>query len=99
MASSSQINIYIICIMYNSLNTFFALRFEPGNDNHHFCKPTSVAVMESGDFFVSDGYCNSQIIKYSAAGQRITHWGMRTFQGSFLSLLYYNMYQFYKFYN
>ena len=40
-------------------------RFEPGSDETHYCKPTSVAVTDDGNtFFVSDGYCNSRIIKY-----------------------------------
>ena len=30
-------------------------RFIPGTDQKHFCKPTDVAVMSNGDFFVSDG--------------------------------------------
>ncbi|XP_066599073.1 peptidyl-alpha-hydroxyglycine alpha-amidating lyase 1-like [Prorops nasuta] len=51
------------------------VRFEPGNDNIRFCKPTAVAIQENGDFFVSDGYCNSRIIKYSKDGERILVWG------------------------
>ena len=32
----------------------------------HYCKPTAVAVSkETNTFFVSDGYCNSRIIKYT----------------------------------
>ncbi|EFN75573.1 Peptidyl-alpha-hydroxyglycine alpha-amidating lyase 1 [Harpegnathos saltator] len=49
--------------------------FEPGNDEIRFCKPTAVAVHTNGDFFVSDGYCNSRIIKFNKKGQRILHWG------------------------
>lgn len=30
-------------------------KFVPGNDLKHFCKPTDVAVMADGSFFVSDG--------------------------------------------
>ena len=30
-------------------------KFVHGNDDKHFCKPTDVAVTESGEFFVSDG--------------------------------------------
>lgn len=29
--------------------------FEPGDDERHFCKPTDVAVLRSGEFFVADG--------------------------------------------
>ncbi|XP_076383432.1 peptidyl-alpha-hydroxyglycine alpha-amidating lyase 1 isoform X2 [Megalopta genalis] len=49
--------------------------FSPGNDDKHFCQPTAVAVQTNGDFFVSDGYCNSRIIKFNAKGERILHWG------------------------
>ena len=31
------------------------VRLEPGSDSEHFCKPTDVAVLSSGEFFVSDG--------------------------------------------
>ncbi len=31
------------------------VQFEPGSDDKHFCKPTDVAVLRSGEFFVSDG--------------------------------------------
>lgn len=41
------------------------IKFIPGQDDEHFCKPTSVAVSSDGRyFFVADGYCNSRIIKY-----------------------------------
>jgi peptidylamidoglycolate lyase len=49
--------------------------FVPGNDERRFCKPTAVAVHSNGDFFVSDGYCNSRIIKFNKNGERILHWG------------------------
>jgi len=40
-------------------------KFVPGSDDKHYCKPTSVAVSDDlNSFFVSDGYCNSRIIKY-----------------------------------
>lgn len=49
-------------------------RFEPGDDDEHFCKPTSVA--DTGDFvFVADGYCNSRIIMFSAKGRYLSHFG------------------------
>jgi len=49
--------------------------FVPGNDDRRFCKPTDVAVHSNGDFFVSDGYCNSRIIKYNKNGEIILYWG------------------------
>ncbi|XP_064111152.1 peptidyl-glycine alpha-amidating monooxygenase B-like isoform X2 [Macrobrachium nipponense] len=56
-------------------------RFEPGSDDTHFCKPTGVAVLTSGEFFVSDGYCNSRIIKYSADGKILFQFGKGTSGG------------------
>lgn len=57
-------------------------KFVPGNDDTHFCKPTDVAVLSSGDFFVSDGYCNSRIIKFDINGQKLMEWGRNILQGS-----------------
>ncbi|XP_026474326.1 peptidyl-alpha-hydroxyglycine alpha-amidating lyase 1-like [Ctenocephalides felis] len=53
-------------------------KFLPGNSLDRFCKPTSVAVMRSGDFFVADGYCNSRIMKFSMNGEYLTSWGKST---------------------
>lgn len=55
--------------------------FVPGSGRNTFCKPTSVAVLPSGDFFVADGYCNARIIKFNRVGERILEWGKNTFQG------------------
>ncbi|XP_039635335.1 peptidyl-glycine alpha-amidating monooxygenase isoform X3 [Perca fluviatilis] len=50
--------------------------FIPGSDNNHFCQPTDVAVdTETGNIFVSDGYCNSRILKFSADGKYLSEWG------------------------
>ncbi|XP_073401914.1 peptidyl-glycine alpha-amidating monooxygenase isoform X3 [Dendrobates tinctorius] len=50
--------------------------FQPGSDKRHFCQPTDVAVDPiTGNFFVSDGYCNSRIIQYSPHGMFIMEWG------------------------
>ncbi|KAI8733741.1 peptidyl-glycine alpha-amidating monooxygenase B isoform X1 [Biomphalaria glabrata] len=38
-------------------------KFQHGEDTNLFCKPTDVAVLVSGEFFVSDGYCNSRVLK------------------------------------
>lgn len=47
----------------------------PGDDSLHFNKPTDVAVAEDGSFYVSDGYGNSRVVKYSADGNYILQWG------------------------
>ncbi|CAG9813098.1 unnamed protein product [Phaedon cochleariae] len=46
----------------------FGHRFDPGSDTKHLCKPTSVAVATTGEIFIADGYCNSRILKFNAAG-------------------------------
>ncbi|XP_061836617.1 peptidyl-glycine alpha-amidating monooxygenase B isoform X1 [Nerophis lumbriciformis] len=50
--------------------------FTAGSDHNHFCQPTDVAVdYESGNIFVSDGYCNARILKFSADGKYLSEWG------------------------
>ncbi|KAM9735351.1 peptidyl-glycine alpha-amidating monooxygenase B isoform 2-T2 [Menidia menidia] len=50
--------------------------FTPGSDSTHFCQPTDVAVdSETGNVFVSDGYCNARILKFSADGRYLSEWG------------------------
>jgi peptidylamidoglycolate lyase len=46
-----------------------------GNDPAHFNMPTDIAIVEDGSFYVSDGYGNSRIIKFSPAGEYIFEWG------------------------
>lgn len=49
-------------------------RFEPGEDENHFCKPTSVA--DTGEFiFVADGYCNSRVVMFTSNGRYIGQFG------------------------
>ena len=50
---------------------------EHGNDTSHFTLPTDVATLSSGDFYVSDGYGNTRIMKYSAKGVFQFQWGPR----------------------
>ncbi|XP_041815917.1 peptidyl-glycine alpha-amidating monooxygenase [Chelmon rostratus] len=50
--------------------------FTPGSDNNHFCQPTDVAVdTDTGNIFVSDGYCNARILKFSADGKYLSEFG------------------------
>lgn len=46
----------------------FGEAFQPGSSQRHLCKPTSVAVANTGEIFIADGYCNNRILKYNAAG-------------------------------
>lgn len=34
-----------------------------GNDEKHFGRPTNIAFLPDGTFFVSDGYVNSRVVK------------------------------------
>jgi peptidylamidoglycolate lyase len=46
-----------------------------GNDSLHFNQPTDIAVAKDGSFYVSDGYGNSRIIKFSSTGKYLFEWG------------------------
>lgn len=49
----------------------------PGNDSTHFNRPTAVAVSNDGSFYVSDGYGNSRVVKFSSSGQYLFEWGKK----------------------
>jgi peptidylamidoglycolate lyase len=49
----------------------------PGTDSAHFNLPTDVAVKSNGSFYVSDGYGNSRVIKFSADGRYLFSWGTK----------------------
>ena len=49
----------------------------PGNDSLHFNLPTDVAVKPDGSFYVSDGYGNSRVVKFSADGHFLFQWGTK----------------------
>lgn len=48
-----------------------------GNDSLHFNKPTDIAITKDGSFYVSDGYGNSRVIKFSATGKHLFQWGKK----------------------
>ncbi|KFP23714.1 Peptidyl-glycine alpha-amidating monooxygenase, partial [Colius striatus] len=55
---------------------------QPGSDKNHFCQPTDVAVDPvTGSIYVSDGYCNSRVIRFSPNGVYLTQWGEETSLG------------------
>ncbi|XP_064474449.1 peptidyl-alpha-hydroxyglycine alpha-amidating lyase 2-like [Ornithodoros turicata] len=47
----------------------------PGDDSAHFCKPTDVAVLNSGVVFIGDGYCNQRVAVFNGEGQFLTDIG------------------------
>jgi peptidylamidoglycolate lyase len=48
-----------------------------GDDSLHFNQPTDVAIAADGSFYVSDGYGNNRIIKFSEDGKYLGEWGAR----------------------
>ena len=50
---------------------------EAACDARRFAQPTHVCVVPSGEFFVTDGYGNSRIVKFNAQGERLREWGLR----------------------
>ncbi|ELT96668.1 hypothetical protein CAPTEDRAFT_228792 [Capitella teleta] len=48
---------------------------KPGSDTTHFCKPADVAVLQNGEFYVADGYCNARIMHFDKTGQLLKQWG------------------------
>jgi len=48
-----------------------------GEGRGNFNQPTDVAVAPNGDFFVSDGYGNSRVVKFSREGKYLLEWGKK----------------------
>jgi len=46
-----------------------------GLDESHFDQPTDVVIAPNGEFFVSDGYGNSRVVKFDAEGNYLMEWG------------------------
>jgi DNA-binding beta-propeller fold protein YncE len=52
-------------------------RGEKGSGPDRFDRPTDVAVTPSGEFYVSDGYGNSRVLKFSKEGKLLAQWGKK----------------------
>jgi DNA-binding beta-propeller fold protein YncE len=48
-----------------------------GADETHFGGPSDVAFAKNGDFYISDGYQNSRIVRFSMEGKYLASWGRR----------------------
>jgi peptidylamidoglycolate lyase len=46
-----------------------------GDDEAHFNRPTDIAFLPNGDFFISDGYGNTRVVKFNSAGEYLLEWG------------------------
>ncbi len=49
----------------------------PGTGRGNFNMPTDVAFAPNGDFFVTDGYGNTRVVKFSSDGRYLLEWGTR----------------------
>ena len=47
---------------------------EPGDDEHHFARPTFMAFLPDA-IFVADGYVNARVVKFDADGNYLMEWG------------------------
>ena len=47
----------------------------PGNDRTHFARPTDIAWLPDGTFFVTDGYINTRVVKFDRNGGFLMTWG------------------------
>ena len=50
---------------------------KPGATKDAFNRPTDIAFLPNGDFFVTDGYGNSRVVKFSREGKYLLEWGKR----------------------
>ena len=48
-----------------------------GTGRRHFNLPTDVAFAPGGDLYVSDGYGNARVVKFSSEGEYLLEWGSR----------------------
>jgi DNA-binding beta-propeller fold protein YncE len=48
-----------------------------GADARHFNRPTAVAVARDESFYVSDGYKNTRVMKFSSDGKFLFQWGTK----------------------
>jgi peptidylamidoglycolate lyase len=53
----------------------------PGNDDKHFYRPTFMAWLPDGTFFVADGYANTRVVKFDRNGKYLATWGERGSSG------------------
>lgn len=47
----------------------------PGEDEHHFDKPTDMVLTPSGEVFVTDGYGNNRVVHFDRDGKFVRQWG------------------------
>jgi DNA-binding beta-propeller fold protein YncE len=50
-------------------------RLVQGQDDKHFGRPTDIAWLPDGTFFISDGYINTRVVKFDKNGKYLMAWG------------------------
>ncbi len=50
---------------------------QPGEDAARFNKPTDMAITPAGDVFISDGYGNNRVVRYTKDGKFAKAWGKK----------------------
>ncbi|HSG72511.1 MAG TPA: peptidyl-alpha-hydroxyglycine alpha-amidating lyase family protein [Planctomycetaceae bacterium] len=50
---------------------------KPGDGTDQFNQPTDIAFGPDGEFYVSDGYGNSRVMKFAASGKFLSSWGRK----------------------
>jgi sugar lactone lactonase YvrE len=48
-----------------------------GEDDKHFGRPTDIAWLPDGTFFISDGYINTRVVKFDKSGKYLMTWGKK----------------------
>jgi len=48
-----------------------------GEDDKHFGRPTDIAWLPDGTFFISDGYINTRVVKFDKNGKYLMAWGKK----------------------
>jgi peptidylamidoglycolate lyase len=48
-----------------------------GSDETHFGRPTDIAFLPDGTFYVSDGYVNTRVVKFDKNGKFLMAWGSK----------------------
>lgn len=51
--------------------------FGDNDDPTHFRRPTDIAFVPDGSFFISDGYGNTRVLKFDRNGKFVKMWGTR----------------------
>jgi len=46
-----------------------------GDDKTHFNEPSDMAFMPNGDFYITDGYKNTRVVKFNKEGKYLMEWG------------------------